>query len=89
MSGSPAFAQTRWVGLQYLAMLPLWNWLIGHNPFKLHYGSFARLVSSVVYTATIVLYLLELPVTPPSHHPDLFPVFNVLLSTPAVELIWL
>jgi alpha-1,3-glucosyltransferase len=35
------------LGLQYLAMLLLWNRLIGHNPIKLHYGYFVGLVSSV------------------------------------------
>jgi len=35
------------LGLQYLAMLLLWNRLIGHNPFKLQRGSFVELVSSV------------------------------------------
>ncbi|KAG1739596.1 glycosyltransferase family 57 protein [Suillus lakei] len=77
------------LGLQYLAMLLLWNRLIGHNPFKLHYGSFVGLVSSVVHTAIILLHLLELIVTPPARYPDLFPVLNVLVSTPVFGLIWL
>lgn len=35
------------LGIQYLAMLFLWNRLIGHNPFKIRYGYFVELVSSV------------------------------------------
>lgn len=35
------------LGIQYLAMLILWNRLIGYNPFKLRYGHFAGLLSSV------------------------------------------
>ncbi|KAG1844658.1 glycosyltransferase family 57 protein [Suillus subalutaceus] len=77
------------LGLQYLAMLLLWNRLIGHNPFKLHYGYFVGLVSSVVHTAIILLHLLELTVTPPARYPDLFPVLNVLICTPIFGLIWL
>lgn len=77
------------LGLQYLGMLLLWNRLIGHNPFKLHYGYFVALVSSVVHTAIILLHLLELTVTPPARYPDLFPVLNVLICTPIFGLIWL
>lgn len=95
------------LGLQYLAILLLWNRLIGHNPFKLQYGSFVGLVSSVrsascarlvtahticiqaVYTAIIALHLVELIVAPPARYPDLFPVLNVLVSTPVFGLIWL
>ncbi|KAG2368691.1 ALG6, ALG8 glycosyltransferase family-domain-containing protein [Suillus spraguei] len=77
------------LGLQYLAMLLLWNRLIGHNPFKLHYGYFMGLVSCVVHTLIILLHLVELAVTPPARYPDLFPVLNVLICTPIFGLIWL
>lgn len=77
------------LGLQYLAMLLLWNRLIGHNPFKLHYRYFVGLVSSVVHTAIVLLHLLEFTVTPPARYPDLFPVLNVLICTPTFGLIWL
>ncbi|KAG0696080.1 glycosyltransferase family 57 protein [Suillus ampliporus] len=77
------------LGVQYVAMLLLWNRLIGHNPFKLQYRSFVGLVSSVVHSAIILLHLLELTVTPPARYPDLFPVLNVLVSTPVFGLIWL
>ena len=43
----------------------------------------------VVYAAIFVLHLLELVVTPPARYPDLFPVLNVLVSTPVFGLIWL
>lgn len=77
------------LGLQYLAMLFLWNRLIGHSPLKLHFGYFVEFVSSVVHTAIIILHLLELVVTPPARYPDLFPVLNVLICTPIFGLIWL
>ncbi|KAG1739481.1 uncharacterized protein EDB91DRAFT_1053925, partial [Suillus paluster] len=77
------------LSVQYLAMLLLWNRLIGHNPFKPHHRSFVELVSSVVHTAIIILHLLELAVTPPARYPDLFAVLNVLVSTPVFGLIWL
>jgi alpha-1,3-glucosyltransferase len=77
------------LGLQYFAMLLLWNRLIGHNPIKLHYGYFVGLVSSVVHIAIILLHLLELVITPPARYPDLFPVLNVLICTPIFGLIWL
>lgn len=77
------------LGIQYLAMLFLWNRLIGHNPFKIRYGYFVELVSSVVHAAIILLHLLELVVTPPARYPDLFPVLNVLICTPIFGLIWL
>ncbi|KAG1739379.1 uncharacterized protein EDB91DRAFT_1134786 [Suillus paluster] len=79
------------LGVQYLAMLLLWNRLIGHNPFKLHHRSFVELVSSVrrTHTAIIILHLLELAVTPPARYPDLFAVLNVLVSTPrSAEVSW-
>lgn len=34
------------------------------------------------------LHLLEMFVTPPARYPDLFPVLNVLVSTPVFGLIW-
>jgi len=42
-----------------------------------------------VYIAIIILHLLELMVAPPARYPDLFPVLNVLISTPVFVLIWL
>ena len=37
----------------------------------------------------ILLHLLEIVVTPPARYPDLFPVLNILVSTPVFGLIWL
>ena len=37
----------------------------------------------------ILLHLLEMVVTPPARYPDLFPVLNILVSTPVFGLIWL
>lgn len=39
--------------------------------------------------AAAVLHVLEMLITPPSRYPDLFPVLNVLISTPVFVLVWL
>jgi len=48
-----------------------------------------HLFSTVVNISMILLHLLEMVVTPPARYPDLFPVLNVLISTPVFGLIWL
>ncbi|KAG8214902.1 ALG6, ALG8 glycosyltransferase family-domain-containing protein [Butyriboletus roseoflavus] len=77
------------LGVQYLAMLLLWCRLIGYNPFRVQFNSFVNLLSTVVNISMILLHLLELAVPPPARYPDLFPVLNVLVSTPVFGLIWL
>lgn len=42
-----------------------------------------------VYSAAFALHALELIIAPPARYPDLFPVLNVLISTPVFVLIWL
>jgi alpha-1,3-glucosyltransferase len=44
----------------------------------------------VVYLGCALLHLLELVYRPPARYPDLFPVLNVLLSTPVFffTLLW-
>ncbi len=39
--------------------------------------------------AAAILHILEFKVHPPSRYPDLFPVLNVLISTPVFVLVWL
>ena len=46
-------------------------------------------IFKVIYAAAILLHALELVVPPPSRYPDLFPVLNVLISTPVFFLTWL
>ncbi|KAL4064874.1 glycosyltransferase family 57 protein [Scleroderma yunnanense] len=77
------------LGVQYIATLLLWCRLVGHNPFRLKTGSFVQLVSTVAHVAMFLLHLLETILIPPSRYPDLFPVLNVLISTPVFGLIWL
>jgi alpha-1,3-glucosyltransferase len=43
----------------------------------------------VVYLGCALLHLLELVYPPPARYPDLFPVLNVLLSTPIFLFTWL
>jgi len=77
------------LGVQYIAILLLWCRLIGYNPFRVQSDSFVHLFSSVVNISMMLLHLLEMVVTPPARYPDLFPVLNILVSTPVFGLIWL
>ena len=45
--------------------------------------------SQVVYLGCALLHLLEFAYQPPARYPDLFPVLNVLLSTPVFLFTWL
>ena len=42
-----------------------------------------------VYAACFALHILEFVLLPPARYPDLFPVLNVLISTPIFVLTWL
>lgn len=77
------------LGVQYIATLLLWCRLVGYNPFRLRFDSFVGLLSTAVNIAMLLLHVLELVVTPPNRYPDLFPVLNVLISTPVFGFIWL
>ncbi|RDB17831.1 Dolichyl pyrophosphate Man9GlcNAc2 alpha-1,3-glucosyltransferase [Hypsizygus marmoreus] len=77
------------LGVQYIATLLLWNRLIGYNPFRLPNKSFIQLLSTAVYTAALSLHVLEFIFAPPSRYPDIYPVLNVLISTPVFVLTWL
>ncbi|KAA1469849.1 glucosyltransferase [Dentipellis sp. KUC8613] len=77
------------LAVQYIALLALWNRLIGHNPFRFRGASFLDYFSSAVYLACLALHALELLVSPPPRYPDIFPVLNVLVSTPIFVLTWL
>lgn len=43
----------------------------------------------MVYLGCALLHLLEFAYRPPARYPDLFPVLNVLLSTPVFVFTWL
>lgn len=45
--------------------------------------------SQAVYSAAIALHILEWIIAPPSRYPDIYPVLNVLVSTPVFVLTWL
>ncbi|KZT73712.1 glycosyltransferase family 57 protein [Daedalea quercina L-15889] len=77
------------LGVSYIAMTLLWNRLVGYNPFRTRPGSVLQYLSLIVHTGCLVLHLLELFFSPPARYPDLFPVLNVLLSTPVFGLVWL
>ncbi|OBZ71341.1 Dolichyl pyrophosphate Man9GlcNAc2 alpha-1,3-glucosyltransferase [Grifola frondosa] len=76
------------LGVQYFASV-LWNRLIGYNPFTSKPTTLLRWLSLAIYSACAALHLLELLVAPPARFPDLFPVLNVLVSTPVFVLTWL
>ncbi|KAK7048375.1 DNA replication helicase [Favolaschia claudopus] len=77
------------LGVQYIALTVLWNRLLGYNPINLPSKSFIQLLSLAVYSAAICWHMLELLILPPARYPDLFPVLNVLISTPVFMLVWL
>ncbi|PIL22484.1 hypothetical protein GSI_15173 [Ganoderma sinense ZZ0214-1] len=76
-------------GVEYVALLILWNKLIGYNPINGCRRSFLKLLSVAVYAACFVVHVAEFLITPPPRFPDIFPVLNVLVSTPVFALIWL
>jgi len=45
--------------------------------------------SQVVYLGCALLHLLEFAYRPPARYPDLYPVLNVLVSTPVFLFTWL
>ncbi|KAK7681619.1 hypothetical protein QCA50_015352 [Cerrena zonata] len=75
--------------IPYIALTLLWNRLIGYNPLRPNKQIFLRYLSLAIYTAIITLHALELLIPPPTHLPDLYPVLNVLISTPVFALTWL
>ncbi|KAJ7109746.1 glycosyltransferase family 57 protein [Mycena crocata] len=77
------------LGVQYIAVMILWNRLIGYNPLRLPSRSFIQLLSIAVYVAALGLHILELLIAPPARYPDLIAVLNVLISTPVFVLVWL
>ncbi|GLB38327.1 putative ALG6 ALG8 glucosyltransferase family protein [Lyophyllum shimeji] len=77
------------LGVQYIATLLLWNRLVGCNPFRIPQKSFIQIISAAVYSAAVALHILEFLVSPPSRYPDIYPVLNVLISTPVFILAWL
>lgn len=77
------------LAIPYIATLVLWNRLVGYNPLRLNSQSFLRYLSLAIYTAMVSLHILELLISPPARFPDLFPVLNVLISTPIFALTWL
>ncbi|KAK7469253.1 Glucosyltransferase-like protein [Stygiomarasmius scandens] len=80
------------LGLQYFVLLVAWNRLIGYNPFKqptFSLKSFVQLLAISVHTAAILLHICELLFNAPARYPDLFPVLNVLISTPVFVCTWL
>ncbi|PCH40063.1 glycosyltransferase family 57 protein [Wolfiporia cocos MD-104 SS10] len=77
------------LGVPYIALTLLWNRLAGYNPFRACPNSMLQYVSLLVHAASLGLHVLELLFSPPARYPDLFPVLNVLLSTPVFALTWL
>ena len=91
------------LGVQYLALTLLWNYVIGHNPLR---QTALRYLTSVcfedtrfvigangyfqsIYSAIALLHLAELLYTPPPRYPDLFPVLNALLCAGVFGLAYL
>lgn len=78
------------LGVQYLVMLALWNRLLGYNPFAQPKRKLIHLLSAAANTSAIVIHAMELLFSPPARYPDLYPVLNVLVTTPVFGfcLLW-
>lgn len=72
--------------VQYIGLLSLWNYAIGHNPLR---QSSLRPLTLFAYSAAAVIQVAELLITPPTRYPDLFPVLNALLSAGVFGLAYL
>ncbi|KIP08071.1 glycosyltransferase family 57 protein [Phlebiopsis gigantea 11061_1 CR5-6] len=77
------------LALQYIAAMLLWNRLIGYNPFKLRQKSLMEYFSVTILSLCTMLHVLEIMVPPSPRLPDIYPVLNVLLSTPVFGITWL
>ncbi|KAH6912825.1 glucosyltransferase Alg6 [Coprinopsis sp. MPI-PUGE-AT-0042] len=76
-------------GLACLATLALWNRVAGYNPASWLWVKESSVKENLAYGASIALLFLESVMPIPARYPDLFPVLNVLISTPVFVLIWL
>ncbi|SJX62720.1 related to ALG6-glucosyltransferase [Sporisorium reilianum f. sp. reilianum] len=90
--------------LQYAVLTLAWNWALGNlaSPLaSLHAAaqstSFLRRLSTLTYLAAFALHTLELllPKVAPRvqesvwrRYPDIYPVLNVLLTTPCFAVVW-
>ncbi|OCB89872.1 glucosyltransferase [Sanghuangporus baumii] len=78
------------LAIPYIATTFLWNYMLGYNPFrKMTHRRLLRYISLIIYSAMFLLHITELLFSPPRRYPDLFPVLNVLISTPVFVLTWL
>lgn len=46
-------------------------------------------IFQLFYAGAFLLHFVELLVPPPARYPDIYPVLNVLISTPVFFLVWL
>lgn len=93
------------LGTQCIATLLVWNRLIGYNPLRLkgtllRYLSLVSALHGIpaplyddrlqaVYLTCFILLVAESIIPPPARLPDIYPVLNVLISTPIFALTWL
>ncbi|KAF6755794.1 glycosyltransferase family 57 protein [Ephemerocybe angulata] len=77
------------LAVPYVACVVLWNRVIGYDLVGCWEGGVVQVLSLAVYAAALALHALELVFPAPARYPDLFPVLNVLISTPVFVLIWL
>ncbi|KIY45614.1 ALG6, ALG8 glycosyltransferase, partial [Fistulina hepatica ATCC 64428] len=77
------------LGVQYIALQVLWNRLIGYNPFSIK-SPLLKYFSFLILVAILGWHVSELCLSPPARYPDVFPVINVLISTPVfgLTLLW-
>ncbi|THH10478.1 hypothetical protein EW145_g1304 [Phellinidium pouzarii] len=76
--------------IPYFALTFFWNYVLGYNPFKKPtQRRLFRYLSLLVYAAILFIHFVEMFFAPPRRYPDLFPVLNVLVSTPVFFFTWL
>lgn len=74
------------LSVQYIALVLLWNYGIGHNPLR---QSALKYFTNSIYFAILVLHCAELVYVPPSRYPDLFPVLNAVLCAGVFGIAYL
>jgi alpha-1,3-glucosyltransferase len=73
------------ISLRQATFLDVFTWVR-----QLYISRTRRLIfPQVVYLGCALLHLLEFAYRPPARYPDLFPVLNVLVSTPVFLFTWL
>lgn len=75
------------LGMQYIALAVLWNYLLDYNPLRV-LDKLTRIASLGSYGVIVFLHAAELAFASPARNPDPFPVLNLLLSAAVFAAAW-